>query len=358
MSIDLRQLKEIIQSSNINVLIGAGASRPFMPVLGNIENAIKLADGNDTIILEQLRQYFSGVMMPTLNIIDNGENLSATRTGKATPSDKERFDLTYEGYRGLLESVSRILLKRKTTLLNKQINIFTTNIDVFMEKILEDSNFEYNDGFSGNVRPYFQTSNFYKSIYQTSAHFSNISEIPVFNLFKLHGSLSWELDYDKEKIVYSKLNLIKQISSCLDNNVDFKAKYDELQIVNPTKNKFRETVMGVTHYEMLRMFSNELEKENSVLFVIGFSMTDEHIREITKRAANSNPTLKIYLFCYSDGKTKTDFETWFQDMRYQNIEIVVPEENTNYDINTINSRFFATILDKKREVEDSNGSQD
>ena len=82
-------------------------------------------------------------------------------------------------------------------------------------------------------------------------------------------------------------------------------------------------------------------------------MADEHIREITKRAANSNPTLKIYLFCHSDGDTRTQFEEWFSDSRYQNIEIVVPEGEDHYDIKTVNELYFKTILDneKKAEVE-------
>jgi hypothetical protein len=121
--------------------------------------------------------------------------------------------------------------------------------------------------------------------------------------------------------------------------------------VNPTKEKFKETVMGVTFYELLRMYSGQLEKENSVLFVLGFSMADEHIREITKRAANSNPTLKIYLFCYSDGLTKTNFEEWFSDSRYQNIEIVVPDGDDRYDIKTVNELYFKTILDNEKKVE-------
>jgi hypothetical protein len=39
-------------------------------------------------------------------------------------------------------------------------------------------------------------------------------------------------------------------------------------IVNPSKKKFKDTVLNETHYDLLRIYNNELEKENSVLFVM------------------------------------------------------------------------------------------
>ena len=87
------------------------------------------------------------------------------------------------------------------------------------------------------------------------------------------------------------------IDSCLCN---FFKKYEELVIVNPTKAKFKETVLEEQYYEMMRIYANSLEKVNSLLFVMGFSFADEHIRNITIRAANSNPTLQIIIFAYND----------------------------------------------------------
>ena len=53
----------------------------------------------------------------------------------------------------------------------------------------------------------------------------------------------------------------------------------------------------------MRLYSNALEKTNSCLFVAGFSFADEHIAQITLRAASSNPTLQIIIFAYnSDAK--------------------------------------------------------
>ena len=94
------------------------------------------------------------------------------------------------------------------------------------------------------------------------------------------------------------------------------------------------------------MYSSELEKENAVLFIMGFSMEDEHIREITIRTANSNPTLKIYIFCHdkdSDSKMKNKMQVG--KLRYSNIEIVEPEgDGDKLTLEKINESFFKEIL--------------
>lgn len=56
-----------------------------------------------------------------------------------------------------------ILLKRKSTIVGKEVNIFTTNVDIFSEKAFGDLGLEYNDGFNGRLKPSFSLSNFKKS---------------------------------------------------------------------------------------------------------------------------------------------------------------------------------------------------
>ena len=73
---------------------------------------------------------------------------------------------------------------------------------------------------------------------------------------------------------------------------------------NPTKKKFSETVNDVHFYELMRLFSNSLEKENSLLFVMGFSFADEHILNLTKRALQTNPTLLVIIFAFDDEAVK------------------------------------------------------
>ena len=116
--------------------------------------------------------------------------------------------------------------------------------------------------------------------------------------------------------------------------------------------------MNQTYYELLRLYSNELEKENTVLFVMGFSFADEHLCEITLRAANSNPTLMIYVIAHSS-KAKAEIEARFgeNNIKNNNIEIIAPEQEDaagggtktdkfEYNFATINQKIFGLVLEK------------
>jgi hypothetical protein len=152
------------------------------------------------------------------------------------------------------------------------------------------------------------------------------------------------------------LTLDALIAQCQGRGVDatveaFLNAYEEIPIVNPTKAKFRQTLLNQTHYELLRIYSNELEKENTVLFVMGFSFADEHIREITLRAANSNPTLVIRIYAY-DSKSRSEIRARFPDLnlRNNNVEVIGPLTDKDrrdvfqYDLPTINEKVFREIL--------------
>lgn len=332
MHAEVRELKEAVQSSHINFLIGAGASRPYLPLLGDIETRLR-ESSNKEQRTEQLRRYFNEVMMPCAYIIKDGSGLSR--------SQKRYYDQTISNYHSFFEATNSLLLKRKNTLLAKQCNIFTTNIDVFMEKALEDLKIDYNDGFSGLIKPIFQTGNFSKSIYKTSSHFDNRAEIPNFNIVKLHGSLSWKLDNSEDEITHSNLSGLRKIADA-SSDLAFSRLYSRLQIVNPTNLKFEKTVLEVIYYELLRRYSSELEKENCVLFVVGFSMEDEHIREITVRALNSNPTLMIYIFSHSK-RISPRYSTLLDGLKYKNLKVLSPEQGERYDLSYVSKSVIEKI---------------
>jgi hypothetical protein len=335
------EIKEIIQSSNLNFLMGAGLSTPFLPLLNDIETRLT-AKKDEAKRIPIYREYFEKVMVPNLDVV-------AGTIEKAKDAD---FKATYENYKEFFKLISFILLNRKSTILSKQANVFTTNIDLFMEMAMEESNLEYNDGFSGQLNPSFSLSNFKKSISKRSLHFENVSEIPVFNLIKMHGSLTW--NKNNEEIFLSKLTHFDK-ALVKANDADFLAGYDKIAVVNPEPKKFKETVIDLTYYELLRMYSSELEKENTVLFVMGFSMADEHIKEITIRSADSNPTLKIYIFCHSHDKIAAMEKIMsIGKLKYSNIEIIGPEdaeEANKYNFKKINKSIFKDIVSNKKNCE-------
>lgn len=321
------KLKTFIQSSNINFLFGSGLSCPYLSTLGNIEKWLtELKDNtvNDYAIKNIIeasiyKVYFEKVIFPNREIID-----------------KKNYNYVIQNYKDFFTVWNEILNKRANKLLSKQVNIYTSNIDIFIEKAAEDTTIEFNDGFKGSIRQIYNEGNFQKSLNKTSLHYKNTFEIPIFNLLKMHGSINWsdeggtiynDIQSEQITIIREKLQAISSEyfinvsdEQCLEDLIksamelrngyevveftniykDFFDEYHKLIIVNPTKRKFSETVMDIHFYELMRLFSNSLEKENSVLFVMGFSFADEHIRDIVLRAANTNPTLGIIIFSYGN----------------------------------------------------------
>src|SRR5690554_2615519 len=347
------KLKKILDSAHINFLIGSGASCDYLKTLSNIENL--LSDSEKQLVINpkdkkeiQINysikyKYFEDCVKGNLSFKDNSEIIG----------NEIHYKDTYESYDKLLNAINTILIRRKTSVINRQVNLFTTNMDLFLDDVLEKNSLNFNDGFSGRMKPEYSTSNYKKSVFQSSSHYDNISEIPTFNLFKLHGSVNWKKESTTEgyKIVYdNSLDLLDQLNNKKESSrllpIDFESSinnlrettsirgdisdcegflklYNDFVFVNPTKEKFQLTTIDYVFYEQLRMYSNALEKESSVLFVHGFSFADEHIKEITVRAAKSNPTLIIYIFCFNE-KEKQKIQKFFKGTN--NVEYICDAE--------------------------------
>ncbi len=339
---ELINWKNLFQDCNINFLIGSGLSNPFFGTLGQIEIWLTKLDDNQ-LIKEDLKDFVKASLYGSYYQVAMKDNIDVYRAKdlediifEPTLTKEDELSNTYKGYKDFLRTLNQILYNRRSNTVNKQVNLFTTNIDIFFEKVIDDLNLHYNDGFNGIFRKRFSLSNFKKSFYQKSLHYDNIAEIPVYNLLKIHGSITWRLI--GSEIQFKGMSLIKSINELLidselldiislDNKSwkdngrsitideiieeaeklklipdvsEFIKGYEKLQVVNPTKEKFKDTTFNKTYYEMLRLYANELEKENSILYIMGFSMADEHIRDITFRAIKSNPTLKVFICSFTE----------------------------------------------------------
>ncbi len=372
---EYEDIKKIIESCHLNFLIGSGASVPFLSTLSDIETLLtdlseKTNDDNKEIVDASIKKHYYDVAIKGNSLIDS--------------DDGGKLETVKKSYSDFISAINIILTKRRTNLVTKQANLFTTNMDLFLDYTLEKQKIAFNDGFSGRMNPIFGTENFHNSVIKTSTHYEFQSEVPLINVFKLHGSVNWKLDegritYDYGKSILKAINdlelkeedflTIEYESEEQDDNgkkiwksftVDelyenqlleeiekkeihsqFIEAYNKLQMVNPTKQKFEITTQDVVFYELLRMYSNHLERENSVLFVFGFSFADEHIREITKRVAASNPTLLIIIFAY-DLKSKQNIEREISES--SNIKIIFDDkEDIKYSLDTINSCFFEKL---------------
>lgn len=306
--------QRIFQSSNINFLIGSGASQPAIDVLGDIEKELQ-----NFIEKEDEESYFKVAEKFLTNIWSVIDSL-LKRNKNIDLNDVKLFqiDLTQNNFIKFISILENILIKRRTGLLPRRANIFTTNYDLFIEDAATTrQNLILNDGFTHRKNIHneyiYDSKSFYRSIYNTGNFYNYSVELPTINLIKLHGSLSWNKEGDD---VYYKIPPIKPDS--FENSQKLKDWVNQHALVLPRKEKFKETVLENIYYDLLRAYSNELDKEGTLLIVFGFSFADEHIELLTKKALR-NTTLKLMIFAYNESSTKS-YNDKFKD--FANVEIV------------------------------------
>ncbi len=353
MDITIKNLKQLIQSSHINFLYGSGLSRNYLSTLGNIEKL--LTETSESEIDDKLKNIIKASLFATYV-----ETVMEPCLPEKIKGNQGEYEKTFQEYVRFLNSINRIISRRNVNLIDKQISLFTTNIDDFMEKAAEKTMVEFNDGFKGHIEPVFGEDSFSTIKSKSSTLYQNNSPIPVFNLLKIHGSINW-MTKDNSEITYdAKLSLIRELSDALNeqfkkqlieitdkstiedleeeaslNDVfygvedynHFNQLYSKLVMINPTKAKFRETVIDYHFYELMRIYSNALERSSSLLIVAGFSFADEHIANITMRAANANPTLQIIVFAYNED-AKEDIKSILgkKGICNNNISIISPQD--------------------------------
>lgn len=313
------------QSCNMNFLLGAGTSYPAIKTLGNIENTVQ------KLINDDKEQDANKILINFL------EKIYETSTKiNFTNNDNFSIEETKTNYKDFIFWLNNILLNRKNEITKASTNIFTTNYDLFLEYACEKigSYFNYNDGFACKNKffdkPVLNVSEFNKKITYCTNLYNHNTILPNINIVKLHGSLNWSIDNNTRTVILSnifdKYNEICKLTKVKKKNHENIAKLiNSIGLVTPTKAKFQKTVLEQSYYNFLRYFSNELEKENSILFTIGFSFEDEHIRDLICKALSINPTLQLFICSFNETSCKS-YEKFFSE--YNNVIIIYDDENT------------------------------
>jgi len=306
-TISKKEIREVIQSGHLNLLVGSGCSLDYLTTLLDIENRM-----NEESTKEVAQKDYYKLIKKSKAILND--------TLATSKDEKAKLAQTKQNYDSFLGFWVETISKRSLHIVNKQINIFTTNFDMFIEDSCERLNIPYNDGFAGQLNPSFSVANFNKIQKYKSLQFDNTSDIPLFNIIKLHGSISWVVG--KDKISYS---IGSHIVDDLDTKTgkDFSAGYRQIAIINPNAEKHFETVLDTNYASMLRKFTLELEKENSVLIVIGLSLADKHIKDLLYGVMKSNPTLVVVYFSHSKYDQSTDP---LKEKENKNLYILSPED--------------------------------
>lgn len=351
----IREIKNQLAEKNINFLIGSGASVPYFPTLGNIEEVLTKRGFHESVRHLIYLYYFNEVVSKNLQLRYESEECE-----NAVTSNYRRF------IRGLIN----IMNYRNPRISPRRANIFTTNYDLFFEKAIDieqrfNSSIILNDGGNGYFFRVLSSDNFHKTVSRNGVFDNYQNELPTINLIKCHGSVNWHksilgnqeiieiendlrllchvnkyakninLNTEEKNIIHKYLTSVEidrevelnihEIAEVNQNNLDsFFKEYRKLMIINPEKSKFKNTVLDEYYYSMLRLLSYELEREQTILIVFGFSFRDEHIRNLIKRSLY-NPYLRIYIFAYKRGQRR-EFEQLMQSEFQKNIVIIEPTE--------------------------------
>lgn len=371
-----------IRGKSINFLIGSGASVGIYPTLSfgkalpSFEEVLInpiLSDESKSILYIY---YFVHWILPMSKIGDQFY-------------EEYKDSPTYHNYSRFINAMYAFL-QNESNELPKRINIFTTNYDLlfehaFDEFLVHNPLIYFNDGSRGVFRRYISNANYYLNVSHSGYNDNYRREVPTINLFKMHGSISWEYE-DNTILVQENNSLILELkrleenlcakhteietiidkskseSSCdfarrlnsyacqeaFDRSLvsSFMKAYRNLPIINPNKYKFYKTVSEQAYYQMIRSFSYELEKQQSVLIVFGFSFADEHITEIFQRSL-LNPELQVFIVCYSKNeqiRLQKKFEGYRNIMFLPDFENDSDNKDIKGDFNYLLSLFgFETV---------------
>ena len=159
------------------------------------------------------------------------------------------------------------------------VSVFTTNYDLFSEIALDELGFQYNNGFSGTYKRKFNPLSYGYTYVENMNLNKNVWErVPsFFNLVKLHGSISWT----------------RRNGEIWERDYADIADEDTVMIY-PTPLKDRTTLM-TPYSDLFRTMENRIVQKNSVLIVLGYSFSDDHINRVILNGL-SIPSFRLVVF--------------------------------------------------------------
>lgn len=155
----------------------------------------------------------------------------------------------------------------------KPVHIFTTNYDLLIEQALEESATPYFDGFVGTRQAFFDLG---------AVEDENLLPSRWARLWKIHGSLNWRLTPDGKRVVRS-------------DDRDKSTSY----LIYPSHLKYDQS-RKMPYLAMLDRLKAYLLQPNAILFMSGYSFSDEHINDMICRSLEANPTAQVFALIFGD----------------------------------------------------------
>lgn len=154
------------------------------------------------------------------------------------------------------------------------VEIFTTNYDVLIETALEAERVPAFDGFVGCNRPFFSHDSLTRPESAPGAAWTR--------LWKVHGSINWRLD-----TVRGRTRVVRT------------DPHNEGEMILPSHHKYDES-RKQPYTALLDRLTRVLERDDALLFVCGYSFSDDHINAIIFDALEAKQRPHVVALQYTD----------------------------------------------------------
>lgn len=314
-------LRDQLQLKNLSFLFGSGTSTPALPRMTDLyrevqeclstESVYKIkslfdkVSANASENLEEIlgllyarHSYLEGIKsemgsQTTKSLIDKIEGCILTRlnqdilaecTREKDSNVDNQSNAPFISTLNVYETFYRTLSLRSKEL--SRLSVFTTNNDLFNETAMDNTNTMYINGFTSGLKRYFNPSLFHYT-YSKRMDSSIDKYEPVDNmvyLYKLHGSVNW---VEQDSVGNKFYNIVE-----IDAKQSVSFGRSERMMIYPTPTKQNKS-LGSPYTDIIRAFHHKLLQPNSVLFVCGYSFSDEHLNRIIYQALAANSSLNV-----------------------------------------------------------------
>lgn len=220
-------------------------------------------------------------------------------------------DSNISAHENLLQKLARRRVR------DPRLKIFTTNYDMCFEVAASELGMMVIDGFSYTRRRRFDGRYFNYDVVRRESDNHEFVE-GVFQLYKLHGSVSWE----------RKGCDIHEVSS---------PDPDNAALIYPTRGKYQQAFIQ-PYLELFSRFIEALRTPNNCVLITGFGFNDDHLSEPITSAIKSNPSLKLIVADYAAASNIEKSKINSEEVSPYWAELSELAEN-GYDINFINASF-------------------
>lgn len=314
-------LRDQLQLKNVSFLFGSGTSTPALPLMAGLYKKVQEClstetDGKIRILLDQVSanasenleeilgllyarlSYYAGIgtiedYRTTKKLIDKIEGCILTCLNRDifTECTKEKGLMVENQSEALFISTLKVYetFYRTLALRSKELSrlsVFTTNNDLFNETAMDNTNTMYINGFTSGLKRYFNPSLFHYT-YSKRMDSAIDKYEPVDNmvyLYKLHGSVNW---VEQDSVGNKFYNIVE-----IDPEQSVTYEQSERVMIYPTPTKQNKS-LGSPYTDIIRAFHHKLLEPNSVLFVCGYSFSDEHLNRIIYQALATNSSLNV-----------------------------------------------------------------